>query len=94
MASAEPSVDVEGDLAELQKKYRVIDGDRKAYSEDNQAVLRKQRCRGSPCKLTAWSVHPSPGRSRRPSLLISPVRPPVVRAPLPAPQRDHREAQG
>merc|ERR1712054_532810 len=34
---------VDSDLAELQKKYRAVDGDHKVFSEDSQQHLRKQR---------------------------------------------------
>jgi len=34
---------VDNDLADLQKKYRSVDGDHKSFSEDSQQHLRKQR---------------------------------------------------
>ena len=34
---------VDNDLAELQKKYRAVDGDHKSFSEDSQQHLRKQK---------------------------------------------------
>ena len=34
---------MESELEDLHKKYRIIEGDRKAYSEEGQALLRKQR---------------------------------------------------
>jgi len=35
--------DVEGQLAELQRKYRIMEGNRKSYSEDSQKVIMHQR---------------------------------------------------
>ena len=35
--------EIETDLDDLHKKYRIVEGDRKAYSEENHSVLRKQR---------------------------------------------------
>jgi len=42
-ASNSQTETVEGELADLHKKYRIIEGDRKAYSDESQSVLRKQR---------------------------------------------------
>ena len=33
----------EQELAKLQRQYRIIEGDRRAYSEETQNYLRKQR---------------------------------------------------
>ena len=34
---------VEQEVAELQRKFRVLENDKRAYSEDSQGVIRKQR---------------------------------------------------
>lgn len=34
---------VEQEIAELQRKFRVLENDKRAYSEDSQAIIRKQR---------------------------------------------------
>jgi myosin heavy subunit len=34
---------IEQEIAELQKKFRVLENDKRAYSEDSQAIIRKQR---------------------------------------------------
>lgn len=33
----------EQELVKLQQQYRIMDGDRKAYSEESQNLIRKQR---------------------------------------------------
>ena len=33
----------EQELARLQQEYRIMEGDRKAYSEESQNIIRKQR---------------------------------------------------
>lgn len=33
----------EQELAKLQRQYRIMEGDRKAYSEESQNTIRKQR---------------------------------------------------
>ncbi|EDV23841.1 uncharacterized protein TRIADDRAFT_64012, partial [Trichoplax adhaerens] len=33
---------VEQELAKLQRQYRIMEGDRKAYSEESQNLIRKQ----------------------------------------------------
>ena len=37
------TADVEGQLAELQRKYRIMEGNRKSYSEGSQKVIAHQR---------------------------------------------------
>ena len=37
------SEDVDNELNGLQKRYRIVEGDRKAYSEDSSNLLRRQR---------------------------------------------------
>merc|ERR1712014_282568 len=32
-----------GEIAELQRKFRVLENDKRAYSEDSQGIIRKQR---------------------------------------------------
>merc|ERR1712196_326068 len=34
---------VEQEIAELQRKFRVLENDKRAYSEDSQGIIRKQR---------------------------------------------------
>jgi len=34
---------IEQEIAELQRKFRVLENDKRAYSEDSQAIIRKQR---------------------------------------------------
>jgi len=34
---------IEEEIAELQRKFRVLENDKRAYSEDSQAIIRKQR---------------------------------------------------
>lgn len=34
---------VEQEVAELQRKFRVLENDKRAYSEDSQGIIRKQR---------------------------------------------------
>jgi hypothetical protein len=34
---------LEGQLAELQRKYRIMQGDKQAYAESSSLTLRKQR---------------------------------------------------
>ena len=34
---------VEQELAELQRKFRVLENDKRAFSEDSQSIIRKQR---------------------------------------------------
>ena len=34
---------VESELAELHRRYRLMEGDRKAYTEESQAIIRRQR---------------------------------------------------
>ena len=35
--------DVELQVAEIQRKYRIMEGSRRSYSEDSQATIRRQR---------------------------------------------------
>ena len=54
---------LEGQLAELQRKYRIMQGDKQAYAETSSLTLRKQRyvarrCRR--CPLAAVSACPLP----------------------------------
>ena len=37
------SILAEQELVRLQQEYRVMEGDRKAYSEESQNIIRKQR---------------------------------------------------
>tara|TARA_B100000787_G_C16014086_1_gene215527 strand:+ start:10 stop:621 length:612 start_codon:yes stop_codon:yes gene_type:complete len=39
----DPSVSVDAELDELQRRYRIMEGDRKSYAEEVQAVVRKQK---------------------------------------------------
>ena len=39
-----PTEKLEGQLAELQRKYRIMQGDKQAYAESSSLTLRKQRC--------------------------------------------------
>ena len=39
---------MEAQLAELQRKYRIMQGDKQAYAESSSLTLRKQRC-AVPC---------------------------------------------
>merc|ERR1712193_334621 len=32
-----------GEIADLQRKFRVLENDKRAYSEDSQGIIRKQR---------------------------------------------------
>ena len=43
--SSEQEMDgiAEAELAKLQRQYRIMEGDRKAYCEESQNVIRKQR---------------------------------------------------
>merc|ERR1712151_1238774 len=34
---------IEQEIAELQRKFRVLENDKRAYSEDSQGIIRKQR---------------------------------------------------
>merc|ERR1719155_412920 len=34
---------IEQEIAELQRKFRVLENDKRAYSEDSQAIIHKQR---------------------------------------------------
>jgi hypothetical protein len=59
---------LEGQLAELQRKYRIMQGDKQAYAESSSLTLRKQRCaprsnrraRPPPCAAHAPPAH-APG---------------------------------
>ena len=42
-AAPDPSVSVDAELDELQRRYRIMEGDRKSYSEEVQTVVRKQK---------------------------------------------------
>ena len=61
MSSAQQGSSVEGDLQDLTKKYRIVEGERKAYSEEGQAVLRKQKCAAA----AASPAHPLAPTARR-----------------------------
>jgi len=39
----DPSVSVDAELDELQRRYRIMEGDRKSYAEEVQTVVRKQK---------------------------------------------------
>jgi chromosome segregation ATPase len=41
--SKKTSGEIEAELLELQRKYRIMEGDRKSYTEESQNVIRKQR---------------------------------------------------
>ena len=42
-AAPDPSVSVDAELDELQRRYRIMEGDRKSYAEEVQTVVRKQK---------------------------------------------------
>eukprot|EP00965_Chrysotila_dentata_P098543 3257413-Pleurochrysis_carterae.AAC.5 len=62
MSSTEVAVAVAGELADLQKKYRIIESDRKNYSDESQTVLRKQRYKPICVSTACWhKLHLSMG---------------------------------
>lgn len=42
-SAPDPTVSVDAELDELQRRYRIMEGDRKSYAEEVQAVVRKQK---------------------------------------------------
>ncbi len=51
----DPDAEEKEKLEDLQKRYRLMEGDRKSYSEESQNIIRKQR----------YVVPSSPGNDRR-----------------------------
>lgn len=43
-AVVSPAEKLEGQLAQLQRTYRIMQGDKQAYAESSSLTLRKQRC--------------------------------------------------
>ena len=49
----DPEAEEKEKLEDLQKRYRLMEGDRKSYSEESQNIIRKQRYVNLSCG-TAW----------------------------------------
>ncbi|KAK3273593.1 Outer dynein arm protein 1 [Cymbomonas tetramitiformis] len=54
--SKQANSEVETQLVELQRKYRVMEGNRKAYSDDSQSIIKRQRATIEKLKLDNSSL--------------------------------------